>query len=67
MQMKEQEQLKNAGKTVIILDHHSVTNYKTIENVVLVNNQSSKRFTNKYLSGAGVVYLFIEAYDKKIF
>ena len=67
MQMKEQEQLKNAGKTVIILDHHSVTNYKTIENVVLVNNQSSKRFTNKYLSGAGVVYLFIEAYDKKYF
>lgn len=67
MQLEEQEELSKNGKTVIILDHHTVLEQKQFNNVILVNNQSSAKFNNKFLSGAGIVLMFIEAYDEKYY
>ena len=64
MQFDEQEQLANQGRKVIVLDHHNIgSNYPKFENVIIVNNQSSKNFKNKFLSGAGVVYKTIQAFN----
>ena len=58
----EQAKLVESGKTVIILDHHHITNYQNT-GAIIVNNQISANFDNKNLSGAGVTYLFINALD----
>lgn len=62
IQYAEQEELTNAGKTVIILDHHNVDDYRIIKGVTIINNQLGT-FPNRYLCGAGVVYMFIKAFD----
>lgn len=67
MQYEEQETLSLANKTVIILDHHTVVDFKTFKNVIVVNNQISANFSNKALSGAGIVYMFIKAFDITFF
>ena len=59
-----QEALSNQGRHVVILDHHIVENAPTFPNVVVVNNQASPHFENKFLSGAGVVYKTIQAYSE---
>lgn len=59
----EQKELIAQGKTVIILDHHEVDNYEDT-GAILVNNQFSPDFSNKYLSGAGVVFMFIKRMDE---
>lgn len=65
MQKEEQQTLLNSGKIVIILDHHEVTgDIIDNENLVLVNNQCSPLFTNKFLSGAGVTFKCIQAYEE---
>ena len=65
MQFSEQEQLSNQGRKVIILDHHNMeSDYTKFENVIIVNNQSSVNFKNKFLSGAGVVYKTIQAFNE---
>lgn len=63
-QFDEQQELSSKGYKVIILDHHKVDNAPTFENVIVVNNQASSEFKNKFLSGAGVVYKTIQAYNK---
>lgn len=63
MQFDEQEQLSNLGRKVIILDHHNVQNVPKFENVWIVNNQISQKFNNKNLSGAGVVYKTVQAFN----
>lgn len=65
MQFDEQEEISKTGRPLIILDHHKVENPPNFENVILVNNQISKNFKNKSLSGAGVVYKTIQAYCDK--
>lgn len=65
MQLDEQRALAAAGKTVIILDHHEVLDKVDDPKVILINNQSSDRFSNKAMSGAGVVLMFAKAYDEK--
>lgn len=65
MQLEEQKALSAAGKRVVILDHHEVSDKINDPNVILVNNQDSVNFSNKALSGAGVVLLFVKAYDCK--
>lgn len=62
----QQKELIAKGKTVIILDHHEVENYQDT-GAILVNNQFSPLFTNKYLSGVGIVYMFISLMDEKYF
>ena len=54
------KKLKDLGIDVLILDHHEAPYYS--ENAVTVNNQLSKNYKNKSLSGAGVVWQFIRAY-----
>lgn len=61
----QQEELVKRHQKVIILDHHSVDEYREIDGVIQVNNQLSDRFENKFLSGAGVVYKVIDAYSQK--
>jgi single-stranded-DNA-specific exonuclease len=65
MQFDEQKEISRSGRPMIILDHHKVENPPKFEGVILVNNQSSKNFQNKFLSGAGVVYKTIQAYTEK--
>lgn len=62
----KQKELVNQGKTVIILDHHEVEGYQDT-GAILVNNQVSLKFSNKYMSGVGIVYMFITEMDKKYF
>lgn len=54
------KKLKDLGIDVLILDHHEAPYYS--ENAVTVNNQLSKNYKNKSLSGAGVVWQFVRAY-----
>lgn len=65
------------GIDVIILDHHDANyqdeseeevNYQTAEynNAIIVNNQLSPEYSNKDLSGAGVVYRFLQALDEEM-
>ena len=63
-QHKELKELSDRGIKVLVLDHHYVEDVPAYEDVVIVNNQLGD-FPNKCLSGAGVVYKFIEYYDKK--
>lgn len=65
-QFEEQKQLIAKGKTVIILDHHEVSDFEET-GAIVVNNQLSPNFPNKYLSGAGVVYKFIKLFDRMYF
>jgi single-stranded-DNA-specific exonuclease len=65
------------GMDIIILDHHDANyqdeseeenNYQTAEHnrAVIVNNQLSPEYSNKDLSGAGVVYRFLQALDEEL-
>ena len=53
---------------IIILDHHEAEingcRLELTDNVVIVNNQMSKDYSNKDLSGVGVVYKFLKALDE---
>lgn len=64
-QLDEQEALAYQGRTVLIMDHHVVNHFQDLDNVIIVNNQTSELYHNKNLSGAGVVYKVIEAYCQK--
>lgn len=58
-------ELANADRYVLVMDHHIVHETAQHEKVVVVNNQTSDGFTNKSLSGAGVVFKVIQAFDTK--
>ena len=59
---KEHKILYDKGKTIVVLDHHEAPHYS--ENAIVVNNQLSKNYTNKFFSGAGIVYRFCQCYDE---
>lgn len=59
---EEQTELIRQGKTVIILDHHEVEDFKET-GAIVVNNQLSPYFFNKSMSGAGITYMFIKMMD----
>jgi single-stranded-DNA-specific exonuclease len=63
MQFDEQEYMSERGYKVVIMDHHNLEYDPGYPNVYIVNNQSSPRFRNKNLSGAGVVYKTIQAFN----
>lgn len=56
------EELESKGIKVLIIDHHVVTDFT--ESGIIVNNQLCEH-TNSRLVGAGVVYKFIQFFDKK--
>lgn len=62
-QKEELLELANNGKYVLVLDHHESDIVIEHSNIVIINNQLSPNFHNKALSGAGVTFKFIEAYD----
>ena len=68
-QFQEQKALYERGIKTIILDHHEISNLSEFQWTpsIIVNNQVSEDFPNKYLSGAGVVYKFIQAMDEIYF
>ena len=65
-QYEELQQLQERNVDVLVLDHHLVEDHQLFihPSVVIINNQISPRFPNKSLSGAGVVYKFVQAYLK---
>ncbi len=68
-QTMEMKKLVEEGKKVIVLDHHEIVNEADFAARVcpIVNNQTSPEFTNKYLSGAGIAYMFIKWLDTTVF
>lgn len=65
------------GIDVIVLDHHDENcadeegediSYQTVarNNAIIVNNQLSENYENKNLSGAGIVYRFLQALDEEL-
>lgn len=63
-QIKEHKKLKENGIDVIVLDHH-ICDVKS-EYAIVVNNQMSKDYPNKDLSGVGIVYKFLQALDEEL-
>ena len=57
------QQLKQRNVDVLIIDHHEASSYS--ENATVINNQLDE-YPNKWLSGAGVVYKFIQLIDEKL-
>lgn len=55
--------LKDMGYDLLILDHHEAEKYS--EDAIVINNQLSKKYGNKSLSGVGVVYKFLQYCDKQ--
>lgn len=49
----------------LVLDHH-LTDVKLSDNAIVVNNQLSPDYTNKDLTGAGVVYQFCRYIDSLV-
>lgn len=73
----EFNKLIERGTDCIVLDHHDTnyqdeseedTNCQTAENnnAIIVNNQLSNNYPNKALSGAGIVYRFLQAIDEEL-
>lgn len=58
------ETLYNDGMEVIVLDHHECE-YES-PHAIVVNNQLSDRYTNKYLSGVGIVYKVCQGIDNEL-
>ena len=59
---KYHEQLKDIRIPALVLDHH-LTDVKISDNAVVINNQLSKNYPNKELTGAGVTYQFCRYID----
>jgi len=58
-QFKEHKELKDLGKTVIVIDHHETSHLS--KDAIVVNNQFD--YPNKSLSGVGVVYKVFQALE----
>lgn len=65
--LKQQAWLNDHNVDIIILDHHEAeSDIKCNSKLAIVNNQTSINYTNKMISGVGVVYKFLKIVDKKI-
>ena len=58
---EEHKILKDMGYDILVLDHHEADHYS--ENAIVINNQLSKNYENKSLSGVGVAYKFLEYFE----
>lgn len=54
--------LKEQGIDVLIIDHHDAPEYS--KDAIVINNQLSNHYPNKWLSGAGVAFKFCQGIDK---
>lgn len=57
----EHKELHEHGADILALDHHECDRYS--DYAIIVNNQMSKRYPNKMLSGAGIVWQFLRCYN----
>lgn len=73
----ECNELIDKGLDIIILDHHDENYQEELEEeqcynsslnnkAIIVNNQLSPNYKNKDLSGAGIVYRFLQALDEAL-
>lgn len=62
---EQHKKLKDKGIDILILDHHEADKYS--ECACVINNQLSPNYSNKSLSGVGIVYKFIKAMDDYYF
>lgn len=65
-QVDEINALTEKNIAVVVLDHHEVNeaNEPLVgPHAYVVNNQISPRFKNKFMSGAGIAYMFCKAMD----
>ena len=58
------KELREMGVDILILDHHEADYYSP--DAVVINNQLSENYPNKALSGATVVYKFINYYVRNM-
>ena len=58
----EHRHYMNKNVDIIILDHHKVDSPEIVENTIIVNPMLDD-YANKELSGAGVVYKFIQSFN----
>ena len=56
------QQLVDAGKYILCMDHHESDKWLENEHAIIINNQISN-YPNKDLSGAGVTWQICKAYD----
>lgn len=56
--------IKASGKDILVIDHHPLA--EEDPNAIIINNQSSERYENKTLCGAGVVYKFLQYLDTRL-
>lgn len=54
--IEEHKRLKEAGKIVLVLDHHDIEGDLS-QDAIIINNQASN-YPNKFLSGVGVTWQF---------
>lgn len=57
--------LEEIGIDILVLDHHDMSERGNGINVVVINNQQSEKYTNKNLSGVGIVWQFCRALDEQ--
>ena len=62
---EQQKILNDAGIDILILDHHEADADYTNEHTLVINVQLSN-YPNKALTGGGVVYKFVSAYEDLI-
>ena len=62
---KQHKELNEKGIDILIIDHHEAP--KESEHAIVINNQLSDAYSNKSLSGVGMVYKFIKALDDYLF
>lgn len=63
---EQYQALVGIGVDVVVLDHHDVPERGDGEKVIVVNNQQSKNYKNKALSGVGVVWQCCREMDKQL-
>lgn len=59
---EQHKALKERGVDVLVIDHHEAD--KVSEDACIINNQLSSHYSNKSLSGVGMVYKFCQYIDK---
>lgn len=59
----DKEYAEKLDVPIIVLDHHIYEGGGFANNMIVVNNQISSKYTNKNLSGAGIAYQFCRGMD----
>lgn len=62
----DSEYAKEFNCPILVIDHHQVEDEITADNLIVINNQLSPNYRNKYLSGASMCYQFCRALDNAL-